>query len=59
MNYLFAFIVILLCFGGMALSLIFKKKPLTKGCSVDPDSCACRAKGIDPAECPEEKSQSS
>ena len=58
MEYLLPLLIFSLCFVGMALGLILKKKALQKGCSVDPtdpDSCACREKGIDPANCPEDK----
>jgi hypothetical protein len=39
----------------MAVGIIFAKKVLRKGCSVDPDDCACEKKGIDPDECPDKK----
>ena len=58
MNYLLAFIVFGICIAGMAIGLFLLKKPLTKGCSVDPndpdDSCYCRDHGIDPSECEQE-----
>ncbi|HBR14117.1 MAG TPA: hypothetical protein DD723_01050 [Candidatus Omnitrophica bacterium] len=30
------------CFGLMAIGLIFARKVLQKGCSLDPSSCTCR-----------------
>ena len=40
-----------LCLAGMAVGLIVAKKTLRKGCSDNPDGCACRAEGKDPAKC--------
>ncbi len=46
MNYLIPFLIFCLCFGGMALGLIFAKKILKKGCSSSPDdpdaTCGCK-----------------
>lgn len=51
MNYFITFILFALCFLGMGLGLIFAKKSLKKGCSLDPDSCACQKEGKDPSKC--------
>lgn len=51
MNYLAAFLILGLCFAAMAIGLIVAKRILKRGCSLDPDSCACRREGKDPAQC--------
>ena len=51
MNHFITFLIFSLCFLGMAIGLIFAKKALKKGCSIDPDSCACREEGKDPSLC--------
>ncbi len=51
MNYLAAFLILGLCFAAMAIGLIVAKRILRRGCSLDPDSCACRREGKDPAKC--------
>ena len=51
MNYLITLLIFSLCFLGMALGLILAKKTLKKGCSADPDSCACKNEGKDPSSC--------
>ena len=51
MNYLITFLIFSACFMAMAIGLLIAKKVLKKGCSVDPDSCACRKEGKDPTEC--------
>lgn len=48
MSYLITFLIFSLCFLGMALGLILAKKTLKKGCSTDPDSCACEEEGKAP-----------
>ncbi|MCK5612371.1 hypothetical protein KAR91_61435 [Candidatus Pacearchaeota archaeon] len=48
MNYLLTFIILAACFLGMAVGVIFAKKALRKGCSLDPEnpnsSCTCQRK---------------
>ena len=51
MQYLTTLVIFSLCFFGMAVGLIFARKTLQKGCSVDPYSCTCRKEGKDPALC--------
>lgn len=51
MTFIVAAIVLGICFVGMAIGLIVNKKELRKGCSDDPDGCACRNEGKNPAEC--------
>ncbi|MBN1869340.1 MAG: Na(+)-translocating NADH-quinone reductase subunit E [Candidatus Omnitrophica bacterium] len=51
MNYLITFLIFGLCFLGMAIGLIFAKKTLKKGCSLDPDSCICQKENKDPSDC--------
>jgi len=51
MNYVAAFLVLGLCFAAMAIGLIVAKRILRRGCSIDPNSCACRREGKDPAQC--------
>jgi len=51
MNLLLTLTIFGFCFAAMAIGLIVAKKVLQKGCSVDPDSCACRKEGKDPSEC--------
>ena len=51
MHYLITLLLFCLCFLGMAVGLIFAKKVLKKGCSLDPDSCECLKEGKDPANC--------
>jgi hypothetical protein len=51
MSYLITLLIFTLCFLAMAVGIIFAKKTLQKGCSVDPDSCACRKEGKDPSAC--------
>jgi hypothetical protein len=59
MTYLITLIIVGLCFMGMAIGLIMAKKALKKGCSLDPDSCACRREGISPEDCEKETDQKS
>jgi len=51
MSFLITFLIFGLCFAGMAIGLIVAKKVLKKGCSTDPESCACLKEGKDPAQC--------
>lgn len=51
MDYLLAFLIFGGSLLGMAIGLIFTRKALQKGCSVDPESCACRKEGKDPSDC--------
>ncbi len=51
MTYLITFFIFSLCFFGMAIGLILAKKTLKKGCSTDPDSCACKKEEKDPSSC--------
>ena len=51
MRYFIAFIILGLCFTAMAVGLIVAKRILRRGCSLDPDSCACRREGKDPSQC--------
>ena len=49
---LFATLVVLsLCFGLMAVGLMFSRKALRRGCSINPDECACLKEGKSPQEC--------
>lgn len=51
MKFLLTFLIFTGCLAAMAVGLIFAKKSLRKGCSDDPESCACRAEGKDPSQC--------
>lgn len=51
MNYLLAFLVLVACFALMAVGVIFAKKVLKRGCSLNPQDCACRKEGKDPSAC--------
>ena len=51
MNLLLAFIILILSFVGLGVGLILAKKGLKRGCSVDPDSCACKKENKNPDEC--------
>jgi hypothetical protein len=51
MYYLTTFLIFGLCIFGMAIGLIFAKKALKKGCSIDPDACECLKEGKDPSRC--------
>ena len=51
MQHVITLLIFGLCFFGMAIGLIFAKKVLQKGCSVDPDSCACKEEDKDPSSC--------
>lgn len=42
MNYLLPFIIFGACIILMAVGLIFSNKCLKKGCSMNPDDCACK-----------------
>ncbi len=54
MNYFISFFVFGICLVLMASGLIFAKKILQKGCSVDPDDCRCKREGKKPSEdCPD------
>lgn len=58
MDALLTILVLGFCFAGMAIGLIIAKKTLRKGCSIDPDACACRKEGKDPATCERESGAS-
>jgi len=51
MEFFTTLIVLSLCFGLMAVGLIFSRKVLRRGCSVNPDDCACLKEGKSPEEC--------
>ena len=51
MNLLLAFIILILSFVGLGAGLILARKGLKRGCSVDPDSCACKKENKNPDEC--------
>jgi len=51
MSFLMTFLVFGGCILAMAVGLIFAKKSLKKGCSTDPESCACLNEGKDPSSC--------
>lgn len=51
MTYLVALFIFGLCVAAMAIGLIISRKRLIKGCSTDPDECACLREGKDPAKC--------
>lgn len=56
---LFATLVVLsLCFSLMAIGLIFARKALRRGCSINPEECACLKEGKSPKECEQEKPKS-
>jgi len=51
MNLLLTFLILAACFGLMAIGLLAAGKTLRRGCSVNPDDCACRRQGKDPSQC--------
>jgi hypothetical protein len=51
MKFLLAFFIFAVSFTAMAVGLIFAKKALRKGCSDNPQSCACRTEGKNPSDC--------
>jgi len=51
MEFFTTLIVLSLCFSLMAIGLVFSRKVLRRGCSTDPDACACRKEGKSPEEC--------
>ena len=51
MTLLLTFLVLGGCVLAMSIGLIFAKKALKKGCSLDPDACACLKEGKDPTQC--------
>jgi hypothetical protein len=51
MEFFTTLIVLLLAFGLMAVGLLFSRKALRKGCSIDPDACACLKEGKPPEKC--------
>lgn len=56
---LFATLVVLsLCFSLMAIGLIFSRKVLRRGCSINPDECACLKEGKSQEECAEDTAKS-
>ncbi|MDO8580826.1 MAG: hypothetical protein Q7S13_05035 [Candidatus Omnitrophota bacterium] len=59
MNILLAIVIVAGCFAFMGIGLLLAKKSLKRGCSVDPDACACRKEGKDPASCDQETTANS
>ena len=57
MNLLLTLIILTLCFSLMAVGLLLKKKALRRGCSVNPDDCACLKEGKSPDECDQKDSK--
>ena len=51
MEFFTTLIVLSLCFSLMAIGLIFSRKVLRRGCSVNPDDCACLKEGKPPEKC--------
>lgn len=51
MEFFATLVVLLLAFGLMAVGLLFSRKILRRGCSIDPDDCACLKEGKSPEEC--------
>ena len=51
MEFFTTLIVLSLCFSLMAIGLIFSRKVLRRGCSTDPDACACLKEGKPPEKC--------
>lgn len=58
MKLLTTLIVLSLCFGLMAIGLLFSRKVLRRGCSIDPDECACLKEGKSPEECDKDTAKS-
>ena len=58
MEFFATLIVLLLAFGLMAVGLFFTRKALRKGCSIDPDVCACLKEGKSPEECDKDTTKS-
>jgi hypothetical protein len=51
MSLVITLIIFGLCFSAMAIGLLISGKALKKGCSDNPDDCACRKDGKDPDRC--------
>ncbi len=51
MEFFATLVVLILAFGLMAVGLFFSRKALRKGCSINPDDCACLKEGKSPKEC--------
>ncbi len=51
MELLATLVVLSLCFSLMAIGLICSRKVLRRGCSINPDDCACLKEGKSPQEC--------
>ena len=58
MEFFTTLIVLSLSFGLMAIGLIFSRKVLRRGCSIDPDACACLKEGKSPEECDKDTAKS-
>lgn len=51
MELLVTLVILALCFGLMAIGLLFARKTLRRGCALNPDDCACRKEDKSPEEC--------
>ena len=51
MKYVLTTIILFFLFGLMAIGYILKRKTLRRGCSLNPDDCACLKEGKDPTKC--------
>lgn len=58
MEFFTTLIVLSLCFSLMAIGLIFSRKVLRRGCSVNPDECTCAKEGKSPQECDKDAAKS-
>lgn len=50
-NLFLTLLVLITCFGLMAIGILVARKTLRRGCSVNSDDCACRRQGKDPSRC--------
>ncbi|MBI3618166.1 MAG: hypothetical protein HY210_08130 [Candidatus Omnitrophica bacterium] len=58
MEFFTTLIVLSLSFSLMAIGLIFSRKVLRRGCSIDPDECACLKEGKSPGKCGKDTAKS-
>ncbi|MBI5150371.1 MAG: hypothetical protein HZA28_06340 [Candidatus Omnitrophica bacterium] len=58
MTFLLTLLVLALCLSLMAVGLLLTKKALRRGCSINPDECACLKEGKSPQECDKDTAKS-
>jgi len=51
MQTLLTILILILCAAGLGAGLLLANKVMRKGCSEDPDGCACKRESKDPSDC--------